>query len=160
MNDKADNTQKKLIHMAKAQLGIDEAAYRAVLVSRYHVMSAKELSYSQATDFIEYFKRLGFRIKGTHKSICRYMCEPRNRREKLPENVVLMVSPGQLAKIGRLRDDIHWKVQDGFARWMKKYFGVTTIRYSTEATMVIEALKSMWKSQHKCVCSLVGKGRR
>lgn len=44
----ADNRQKAKIHIAKAELRLDDATYRDVLHDRYRKGSSRDLSYSQA----------------------------------------------------------------------------------------------------------------
>jgi hypothetical protein len=145
-----DKKQIILIHLAKTQLGIAEDAYRYMLEYRYQVQTSKNLSYSQADDFITYFKRLGFRVKAK-KPACS-LCRPRIKREQIPDNVMYMVSPQQLNMIEHLKQDIKWRTWDGYHRWLQKYFGLTVIRLSVEASAVIEGLKGIWRSQNKCEC--------
>ena len=49
------------IHIAKKELGLDDATYRGVLWDRYHRESAAELSDSQAADLIDLFRQKGWR---------------------------------------------------------------------------------------------------
>ncbi len=163
MPDKIDAKQIKLIHIAKTQLKLTEAQYRSLLRLRCNGKeSSKELTYEEADRLIDHFKRLGFKLR-PKRSTCSYMCEPRQRRAPLPANVIVLVSPGQIAKIERLKESIHWGARNGFDLWLKKYFGIEGgikgIKYSTEAHGVIEGLKGMWKSQNHCGCGLA-KGLR
>jgi hypothetical protein len=159
MADKASNKQKTLIHLAKAQLKLSEQQYRATIRMRCGGKeSAKDLTYDEAHTLIEHFKRLGFKVKTT-RTACSYMCAPRKPVERLPDNVLHMVSPQQIAKIQHLIEDIHWNHVDGYARWLKKYYGLDRIKYSLEASRVMEGLKGLWKTQNKCACGLA-KGAR
>lgn len=69
----ANTKQKQLIHILKAQLMktgvIDEDGYRAMLSRLFDVSSSKELTYNQASDFIDELKKLGAVIvpKGKQK---------------------------------------------------------------------------------------------
>jgi hypothetical protein len=157
MNKKISSVQTKLIHIAKSQLKLTDAQYRSLLRLRCNGKeSSKELTYEEADRLIDHFKRLGFKVR-PKRSTCSYMCEPRKRREPLPANVIVLVSPGQIAKIERLKESIHWGARNGFDLWLKKYFnidGIKGIKYSTEAHGVIEGLKGLWKSQNKCSCTL------
>lgn len=54
-----NNRQKALVHVAKAQLGLDDASYRDILAS-YGVQSSRELTERQFSDLMTYFGRLGF----------------------------------------------------------------------------------------------------
>ncbi len=161
MSELVTRKQLQLIHIAKAELRIADDVYREYLRRRYHVESAKELTFSQADQLISNYKRLGFQIKS--KRPCSAICAPRTRPTPLPENVVLLVSPQQLSKIRILREDIVWRTWDGFERWLDKYYGIKDgmkgIKDSMIATRVIEGLKGMWKSQNKCACGLA-KGER
>ncbi len=49
------------IHIAKRELGLDEATYRQVLRERYRHDSSVDLSEGEALDLIEHFRRLGWR---------------------------------------------------------------------------------------------------
>jgi phage gp16-like protein len=49
------------IHIAKKELGLDDATYRGILWDRYHRESAAELSEAQAADLIELFHEKGWR---------------------------------------------------------------------------------------------------
>ncbi len=49
------------IHIAKKELGLDDAAYRSILWDRYHRESAADLTDRQAADLIETFRRKGWR---------------------------------------------------------------------------------------------------
>jgi hypothetical protein len=157
--------QKTLIHIAKAQLGLSDDIYRTLLRNRCGVESSRDLTYSQAHGLIEHLKRLGFRIRAKHsrkKPTCADICAPRKRPLPLPDNVVLMASPQQIAKLRHLRDDIVWATWNGFDLWLAKYFGIQggikSIRDSKTASAVIEALKGFWKSQNGCRCRLAQKG--
>jgi hypothetical protein len=154
----ADNKQKTLIHLARTQLGMSEDQYRAAIRRICNGKeSAKGLTYDEAHALIEHFRHLGFQIK-PKGGVCRAMCAPRKRGEKLPDNVLVLASPAQVAKINRLIADIRWKTIDGFVRWLRKYYGIDRIKYSLEASRVMEGLKGLWKSQHGCKCKLAQGG--
>lgn len=151
----ANTVQIRLIHIARAQLALKEEFYRQFLRERFNVACSKDLTYAQAHELIETFKRMGFRIR-PKKPQCKVMCEPQPKGLPLPDNTLLLVSPQQLLRIDRLRADIRWRHWDGYNRWLKKYFGIDRVRTSIEASMVIEALKNMWRGQN-CTCSLARK---
>lgn len=142
-----------VIHVARVQLNLTDNEYRDLLKKRYGVTSARDLAAEQGKDLIDYLKSLGFRPL-SRKRACTF-CAPRPPRDKIPEDVVYSASPQQLAMIRRLRDDIRWYTVDGFKGWLRRYFGLTEIKVSTDASMVITALKGLWRSQHKCRCSLI-----
>jgi hypothetical protein len=132
-----DKKQIKLIHIAKAQLGLSDEEYRAILSDRYWVNTCTKLSYHEAHDLIEYFKSLGFKIRKSKK------------KKKTPPNVIQLVSRQQLALIEHLKEDIYWRIPDGYNRWLKKFLKKERIATSKEANAVIEALKAMRKRQEK-----------
>ena len=144
-----DKVQIKLIHVAISQIGMGDSTYRMLLQARFGVKSRKELNYEQAGKLIDELKRLGFKLKP--KRICG-LCAPRPRRDKLPDNVTMMVSRQQMLMVQHLKQDVVWKTRDGYNRWLMKYFGLTVIKTSIEASHVIEALKGLLKSQNKCNC--------
>ncbi len=55
----ASKKQIQLIHIAKAKLGMDDEAYRALLHDRCRVASSKDLTYAQASRLIDELKRKG-----------------------------------------------------------------------------------------------------
>ncbi len=147
-----------VIHVGKTQLNMTDSEYRDLLKKRYGVTTARDLAPAQGKDLIQHFKSLGFQPQDRRR-VCTF-CAPRPRREKIPEGVVYTASPQQLALIRRLKEDIRWYTVDGFKGWLRRYFGITEIRFSTDASMVIIALKGLWRSQHKCTCSLLQESHR
>lgn len=49
------------IHIAKKELGLDDATYRGILWDRYHLESSAELNASQVLDLIDLFRQKGWR---------------------------------------------------------------------------------------------------
>jgi hypothetical protein len=141
--------------MGKLQLSLSDDEYRRMLRERYGVKSAKDLMPAQGKDLVLYFKTLGFMPVRRNKVCAR--CTPRPKKDAIPVNVVYPVSPGQLAKIKQLQNDIKWRAKDGFSRWLLRYFNIKTIQTSVEASAVIWALLKLWRSQRKCSCVLVNK---
>ena len=58
-----------IINIAKAQLGIEEDDYRALLVRVTGVASLRQMSERQRIAVLDELKRLGFRIKSRGKSL-------------------------------------------------------------------------------------------
>lgn len=134
MKKEIDRIQIKLIHIAKSKLKLTDEDYRTLMMERYPACfgSCKDLSYNEASDLIEYLKKMGFKIvtkKYQHKAS--------------GPNIIHLVSPQQLAKIEHLKNDIKWHVHDGFNRWLVKYLKKDHISTAREANSVIEALKGM-----------------
>jgi glucosamine 6-phosphate synthetase-like amidotransferase/phosphosugar isomerase protein len=149
-----DKTQIRLIHVAKSQLKIGEENYREMLRAWYGVESSKALTYDQASALIDELKRIGFRLKTKRVASPCAMCATYERREKLPDDVIVLASREQLLKIGHLREDVQWKAWDGYVRWLRKYFGIRQVRTSPEASAVIEGLKGLLMSQKRCTCAI------
>lgn len=144
-----DATQIKIIHIAVAQLGLSDDDYRLILAAQCGgKSSSKDLTYKEAHGLIEYFKTLGFRVKSNRRRCS--LCRPRISRGPVPHNVILLLSPEQLAMINSLRAEIRWRYMDGYERWLKKYMKLSTIRTSLEASRVIEGLKGLLRSQQNC----------
>lgn len=151
-----DKIQIRLIHVAKSQLKMGEDNYRAMLHAWYGVESSKALTYDQASMLIDELKRLGFTLRTKRKAPdnpC-WPCMPRPYREKLPDNIVVLASAQQLRMIEHLAADIQWRRWNGFQLWIKKYFHIDQVKTSIEASIVIEALKNMWKRQNGCACAI------
>ncbi len=49
------------IHIAKKELGLDDATYRGILWDRYHLDTAADLTPGQAADLIALFRKKGWR---------------------------------------------------------------------------------------------------
>lgn len=58
-----------VINIAKAQLGMDEDAYRALLVRVTGVGSLRSMSERQRIDVVEAMKKLGFRVQAGGKKL-------------------------------------------------------------------------------------------
>lgn len=116
--------QIRLIKIAQREINMDDARYRAILKDKYGVESCTRLDAKQASDFIDFLKLCGFRI-----------------RKKPPE--AKPASKKQLAFIAVLKKEVAWKYENGFELFLKKRFGLDKIRTAKEAYKVIEALKRM-----------------
>lgn len=134
--------QIKILHTAISQLGLSDDTYRDILHGHYGVDSCKSLTYTQASQLIDHFKTLGFRIKSVGR-------DRRSRRSTArAANVVALPSREQYALIDQLKVQIKWQYQDGFKRWLAKYLKVSRIATSAQAQRAIEGLKGMIKNQN------------
>jgi len=139
----------RAIHTGKGFLGLTQPEYRALLKERYGVSSSKDLSRRQGDDLLEHFRSMGFG-RQKRKWTCT-LCMPHQRKKKpIPEGTIYDASGSQLALIGELRAAIKWKAENGFSHWLLKYFGLTEIETSPEASRVITALKGLARSQKRC----------
>lgn len=96
------------IHIAKAQLGLDDETYRAVLARVAGVRSAKDLNKRQIGHVLAEFERLGFKPKASSKG--RKAPMPAPEREPLVGKIEAL-----LAEAGR-----PWAYADAMAARMYK----------------------------------------
>jgi hypothetical protein len=148
VNSTIDAKTVRLIHVVLSPLGLSDEVYRGVLERRYSAASSKDLTQAQGDDLVHYLRRLT-RHKSSSKLSCD-LCMPREKGTSVPADAVYPVSPEQLSMIDRLSAAIKWKRPDGFERWLLRYFGLTDVEWSREASVVINALKRLLKSQHRC----------
>jgi len=143
---KIEPLQIKMIHIAKAHLGLSDDEYQTILYRFSGKESSTDMTYLEASQTIDYMKTLGFKIpkrkKYTRGTAARqdYISTPRKDR---PSNVFFMPSRDQLNMIDALAGQITWKVEDGYRRWLKKYFKTELIKTDVEASDVIEGLKKL-----------------
>jgi len=143
MMGKINNLQKTLIHIGISDLGISDEDYRIMLSQRFNgAASCLGLTYQQASAFIDELKKKGFKIK--RKSQRRGVLRNAQNRSAAP-NVIFLPSRQQMGLIEHLRHDVHWRVHDGYFRWIEKFLGRAYIKNDREANKVIEALKAMKK---------------
>lgn len=123
--------QLQLIHIAKSQLNIDDETYKETLLAKFNVRSSKELTYYQATLFLDHLKRAGFKIKRKKTTV------------KMGSKVITMATAAQRALIEVLKANIVWKVS--YQAWLEKRMKIKKIVTCAEAFKVIEGLKGMLK---------------
>jgi hypothetical protein len=144
----------RTIHTAKSFLGLSQPEYREMLRQRYGVSSSKDLTRKQGDDLIEHFRSMGFG-RPKRKWTCT-LCAPHQReRGPIPKETIYPASAGQLFLINELTKAVKWKAEDGYRRWLFKYFALTEIKWSPEASSVITALKGLLRSQHKDCVALI-----
>lgn len=161
MDDNADMIDPKavrFIHTAISRLLLDDQDYRALLKDRYGATTCKALTRAQGADLVHYFKTLGFGKEPKRKFDCWY-CKPRPKDTRpIPEGVIYPVSSAQLAVIDELSRAIAWSDPAGFEKWLAKYFHISKVEWSPQASAVIVALKGLLRSRkQKCGgCPFVG----
>jgi hypothetical protein len=147
--DRIEKKTVKAIHAAKSHLLLPEIVYRGVLKKRYEAHTSKDLSEAQGKDLVRYFNDI--KSRSNRAGLTCSLCMPRTKETgTIPGDTVFPVSPEQLIIIEALKEAIEWQHQDGFSRWLLKYFALTEIEYSPQASVVINALKKLLKSQHHC----------
>ncbi|NVE91567.1 gp16 family protein [Vreelandella titanicae] len=97
------------IHIAKAQLGLTDEDYRAILARKAGVSSAKELTNKTVGGVMHEFRRLGFQPKPTQKAGRKAPNPPATRQAEMKKVEAL------LAEAGRA-----WAYADGMAKHMFK----------------------------------------
>ncbi|MDY7117150.1 regulatory protein GemA [Halomonas sp. SSL-5] len=97
------------IHIAKAQLGLSDDEYRAILACTAGVSSAKELTNRNVGNVLHEFRRLGF-VPQPAKKAGRQAPRPPRSRARVMDKIEAM-----LAEAGR-----PWGYVDGMARHMFK----------------------------------------
>lgn len=116
-----------VIHIAKAQIGLDDDLYREILLQEANVESSKYLTDVTFDKVMKRLKGLGFR---------------QNQKAK-KQNPNALPGPWQLEKIETLYKQLGWtdlKRQQGFAqRQIKKPWPQTR----ADANRIIEGLKAM-----------------
>ncbi|MFA6290210.1 MAG: regulatory protein GemA [Victivallales bacterium] len=147
-----DPKQIKIIHTAISKLDLSDDEYRDILLGHFKASSCTDLTYIQASNLIDYFKTLGFKIprrkkytKGTSALQDHYPL-----RRDMPPNVFVLPTRDQLKMIDALAGQITWKFEDGFQRWMKKFYKIDRITKDWEASTVIEGLKKLLEHQQPC----------
>jgi hypothetical protein len=160
---KIDVKQIQLIHIARAQCGLSEDEYRDTIAAQTKGKkhSSKDMTYFEADALINYFvKTLGFKIRSnyirTAGAARRAYWHPANARRKdasplpkggsrgiLPANVFVLPSRDQMDMIDVLTGKITWKLEDGFARWLKKYIKINRVSTADQASRTIEGLKGL-----------------
>lgn len=71
------------------------------------------------------------------------------RPPKLPDNVIHFITPKQRTKIEIMAQQVVWDEEDGFERWMLKWFGFRHPRTNAEVDKVIHGLESLKAQQEK-----------
>ena len=112
------NRQKSMIHVAKAQLQMEESAYRALLQRAAGVSKSTQLDASGFDAVMAEFGRLGFQIKRTRIG--------RIGSSHRPD----MATPAQLGKIRALWADYTGRDDDlALGRWLEVHFHVSHVRF-------------------------------
>lgn len=133
MKKMADKKQIQLIHVAKTQLALDDETYRETLEYRYNVTSAKDLTYNQASNFIGFLSEKGFKFKKKAKPL----------KAKKADNVIELATSAQHKLIEVLKNNIVWKVENGYELYIQKRLKINKVITKADAFKVINALKAM-----------------
>ncbi len=144
-----DKETVKAVHAAKSGLSLSDPVYRGLLNRRYGAHTSKDLTDAQGKDLVRYFNEI--KSRSSRAGLTCALCMPRARKKSaIPAGTIYPVSPQQLTTIDALKEAIQWNHKDGFSRWLLKYFALAEIEWSPQASVVINALQKLLKSQHKC----------
>ena len=133
MKKMVDKKQIQLIHIAKQQLALDDETYRETLEYRYNVTSAKDLTYNQASNFIGFLHEKGFKFKKKTKPL----------KAKKADNIIELATPAQHKLIEVLKNNIVWKVENGYELYIQKRLKINKVITKQDAFKVINALKAL-----------------
>lgn len=143
MDARLTAAQQRAIHASKRALDIDDPTYRTILAefsvqpcvdsarAGEPVTSSSDLSRNQARHLLTRWNLHGVKIGGPYSA------------QKAPPGVVQLASPAQRAYINRLKEEITWRCEDGYTRWLKAKMGMEKVRTFAEAAKVIEGLKGL-----------------
>lgn len=134
--------QMRTLHMLKRNLGIDESAYREML-SAYKAESSSELSFTDAASVLT-------RLIADAKSLGVWV--DRDRKPKVRDG---MASPGQLAKIRVIWDEVSFtepaKRKRALDAFIQSRTGISCIEWLTgdAARIMLPILEAMRKQNQK-----------
>jgi hypothetical protein len=144
-----NNDQKKLIHIAKKNLGLDDETYRDLLQSVAGVRSSKDLSPGQFSAVMTRMEKCGFAYVGKVEKtdFKKYLDKWTSSVGERPD----MATPAQLAKIEEAWESLPWywmrgekKDKDRALRgFIRSLTHVADLRFLTftQAGNIIEAIK-------------------
>ncbi|MBI1397027.1 MAG: DUF1018 domain-containing protein [Betaproteobacteria bacterium] len=133
-NGSGRNRELALIHVAKAQLGMDDETYRAMLWTIGRVQSAGDLDFPGRARVLDHLKSRGF--KPTPKSSGRRSASGNSD----PQTRKIVALWHALHGLGIVRDDS----MQALGRWIARQTGVARPEWlnNQQAEAVIEALKA------------------
>ncbi|MDZ4185760.1 MAG: phage protein GemA/Gp16 family protein [Desulfuromonadales bacterium] len=132
--------QITLIKVAQNDRGQSREDYLLLLADLFgsHIKSCTQLSFDQANQLIDDYKRKGFVVVSN---------KPRHVRTRSKgKNIINLANAGELAKIAALAALIPWQVEDGLSRFLTKRCQVRSgkVRTAAEAYHAIEGLKKYY----------------
>lgn len=137
------NAQKRAIHCALRALGavgVSDDDYRAILKDRYGVDSCKELSFSQASELLDYLNTL------TGRKSCAHM----------PHKGRPMATPAQIRMIEAMwaevayKKDRKWR-EKSLNKFLQRIVGVAHINWlhQWQVKKVVRAIKAIKDQKNK-----------
>ncbi|MEW6562723.1 MAG: regulatory protein GemA [Pseudomonadota bacterium] len=125
----------QFIHIAKQQLGMDDATYRAMLMSVGGVDSSSKLDIKGRKLVLEHFKACGFKVRSTGKA----KAQPSRPLAEYPEAKKIRALWLMLHELGAVRN----ASEEALASYVKRMTRVDALQWITgaQAETVIESLK-------------------
>lgn len=147
---RANNAQKKLIHVYGSMLGIDDETRRDQLEQTYGVRSSKDLSELQAEEYLDKL-RTACAETGKLKDHRKLPRQAYRRFEHLRHRADYWASPAQLRKIEAMWMDASWMptrdaAEAALDSWLSRQFHIKNIEMIPRARVgaiitAIEAIK-------------------
>ena len=130
------------IHVAKRDLGLDEEAYRAVLLGAAGVDSAAKLDWRQRAAVLRRLEELGWKPAPARKATGKG--KPARKLADDPQSKKIRALWLDLHQLGIVRDPS----EAALASYVKRMTGVAALQWlsSVDAIRVIEALKK-WRDR-------------
>ncbi|MCY4479132.1 MAG: DUF1018 domain-containing protein [Rhodospirillales bacterium] len=143
MSKPISSAQIRTVHVAARKAGLDDDAYREVLVARYGARTCKDLDRRQAHDLIRHLFG-GPAPKGVSRQTPRdpAPADTDAPPPRLPKGVTRLAT----AKQRRFIDDLWPQIfpdERRYLVWLERRYGSARIATSADAWRVIEGLKAM-----------------
>ncbi|TDK66010.1 gp16 family protein [Sapientia aquatica] len=129
----------QLIHIAKSQLGLDDATYRAALAGLELPSSSKHMTLPQLERVLEHMKRSGFRVRSKAKD----RAQADDLQSKMLRGMWI-----EMHKLGYV-DDAR---EAALAAWVKRETGVDALQWldAEQGQLTIEKLKQWrWRDERR-----------
>jgi len=129
--------QKRLVHLAKDRLGLNDEEYREILCLYGGARSSNELDPEGFFAVMDHMKELGFLPM-------RSRSKRRERAGQEQAEVIELATYKQKALISHLEDELGWSSEpERLENFMAKRLNISRVRTKEDAMKVIEALKAM-----------------
>lgn len=130
------------IHIAKAQLGLDDETYRSMLWSIARVRSSKDLDWTGRKKVLDHLKQCGFKVKPGKAAKTRVLASDDQSRK-------IRALWLELAQAGAVRDPS----ETALASFVRRHTGVEALQWLSgpQASRMIEHLKR-WRARVGNAC--------
>lgn len=144
--------QVKALRASQRSLGIDDETYRKTL-GQYRVCTGGERQGKPCRSTLELSRhqarQLLTRLQVAGAPLGRPYGGHAPTRQEADAGVVTLATPAQMALLGRLRDEIAWRLEDGYDRWRRARLRIDEVRTYRDAECVIEGLKKLKEHGHE-----------